>query len=117
MILQCEYTIEHQRNLFRSIKPLFANKQLIIVVNKVDFTSWDDLEEGKEYFAKLFSRESHLHSYDYAQYLKKGVLEVKATACNKLLAARVDSRLSTKKFDGIMNRIQVFYPKPRDNKV
>jgi len=48
---------------------------------------------------------------------EKGVSEVKAAACDKLLAARVDSRISTKKFDGIMNRIQVFYPKPRDNKV
>jgi nucleolar GTP-binding protein len=46
---------------------------------------------------------------------EKGVSEVKAAACDKLLAARVDSRISTKKVDGIMNRIQVFYPKPRDN--
>jgi nucleolar GTP-binding protein len=46
---------------------------------------------------------------------EKGVSEVKAAACDKLLAARVDSRISSKKVDGIMNRIQVFYPKPRDN--
>jgi nucleolar GTP-binding protein len=45
---QCGYTIEQQCNLFRSIKPLFANKQLIIVVNKVDVVSWDDLEEEKK---------------------------------------------------------------------
>ena len=46
---------------------------------------------------------------------EKGVSEVKATACDKLLAARVDSRISNKKVESLMNRIQVFYPKPRDN--
>jgi nucleolar GTP-binding protein len=46
---------------------------------------------------------------------EKGVSEVKATACDKLLAARVDSRISSKKIESLMNRIQVFYSKPRDN--
>jgi nucleolar GTP-binding protein len=44
-----------------------------------------------------------------------GVSEVKAAACDKLLAARVDSRIAGNKVEGIMNRLQVFYPKPRDN--
>jgi len=36
---------------------------------------------------------------------EKGVSEVKATACDKLLAARVDSRISSKKIESLMNRI------------
>ena len=36
-------------------------------------------------------------------------------ACDKLLAARVDSRVSGKKIEGVMNRLQVFHPVPRDN--
>jgi nucleolar GTP-binding protein len=44
-----------------------------------------------------------------------GVSEVKATACDKLLATRVDARVSGNKVEGVMNRLQVFHPAPRDN--
>jgi len=40
---------------------------------------------------------------------------VKASACEKLLASRVDARVSGKKIEGVMNRLQVFHPTPRDN--
>ena len=39
----CGYPIEQQVSLFQSIKPLFANKQLIIVINKIDAQPWDTL--------------------------------------------------------------------------
>merc|ERR1719174_2948010 len=43
---QCGYTLESQKNLFDSIKPLFANKPLIVVANKTDI--WKDtLSEEK----------------------------------------------------------------------
>jgi nucleolar GTP-binding protein len=32
---QCGYTIAQQAALFHSIKPLFANKPLLVVANKV----------------------------------------------------------------------------------
>ena len=43
-----------------------------------------------------------------------GVSAVKNHACDKLLASRVDSRVSTNKTDSVMNRLQVFYPTARD---
>jgi nucleolar GTP-binding protein len=42
---QCGYPIEEQCSLFTSIKPLFANKQLIIVINKIFQQPWDTLED------------------------------------------------------------------------
>ena len=45
---QCGYTIDQQCSLFRSIQPLFANKQLIIVVNKVDQQPWETLNAEKK---------------------------------------------------------------------
>jgi len=45
---QCGFTIEQQCSLFRSIQPLFANKQLIIVVNKIDAQPWETLESHKK---------------------------------------------------------------------
>ena len=44
-----------------------------------------------------------------------GVSAVKNHACDKLLASRVDLRVSTNKTDSVMNRLQVFYPTARDD--
>ena len=35
---QCGYTIQQQAALFHSIKPLFAGKPLLVVLNKIDAT-------------------------------------------------------------------------------
>ena len=40
---QCGYTIAQQAALFHSIKPLFANKPLLVVANKVDTVKWEQL--------------------------------------------------------------------------
>lgn len=40
---QCGYSLTQQAALFHSIKPLFANKPLLIVVNKTDVRSIDSL--------------------------------------------------------------------------
>ena len=40
---QCGHSLAQQAALFHSIKPLFANKPLLIVANKVDATSLDSL--------------------------------------------------------------------------
>jgi Nucleolar GTP-binding protein 1 (NOG1) len=46
---QCGYTIAQQAALFHSIKPLFASKPLLVVANKVDVVSLDELSaEDKE---------------------------------------------------------------------
>jgi len=112
---QCGYTIEQQCNLFYSIKPLFANKQLIVVVNKVDVQPWDTLDPEKKKLVEALAEDQNCTLMTMSNLSEDGVSEVKAAACDKLLAARVDSRISGNKVDGIMNRLQVFYPKPRDN--
>ena len=43
---QCGFTIAQQAALFHSIRPLFANKPLLIVANKTDVTSPDSLSEA-----------------------------------------------------------------------
>ena len=40
---QCGHSLAQQAALFHSIKPLFANKPLLVVANKVDATSLDSL--------------------------------------------------------------------------
>lgn len=40
---QCGHTLAQQAALFHSIKPLFANKPLLVVANKVDVTKLESL--------------------------------------------------------------------------
>jgi len=113
---QCGYTIEQQCHLFKGIKPLFANKQLIIVINKVDQQPWEDLEaDKKEMIESLVKLSSKCSLMTMSNITEHGVSQVKNAACDKLLEARVDARVASNKVDSVMNRLQVFHPQPRDN--
>jgi len=110
---QCGYTIQQQINLFRSIKPLFANKQLLIVVNKIDVQPWESLSsEHKSLIEQQVEEGTSLMFMSNVS--EQGVSDVKNAACDKLLAARVESRVSGNKHESVMNRLQVFTPAPRD---
>lgn len=111
----CGYSIEQQCSLFRSIKPLFANKQLILVVNKVDEQPWETLDPEKKEMIEALAKDANCSLMTMSNKSEHGVSEVKSQACEKLLASRVDARVSGKKIEGVMNRLQVFHPAPRDN--
>lgn len=112
---QCGYTIEQQCGLFKSIRPLFANKELIIVVNKVDQQPWETLEiEKKTMVQNLIHKDDNVTLMTMSNLTEKGVSEVKAAACDRLLASRVDARVSGKKIENVLNRLQVAYPTARD---
>ena len=54
---QCGYTMEAQKSLFDNIKPLFANKPLIVVANKADI--WrEGLAEDKMAILKQFEADT-----------------------------------------------------------
>mmetsp|Transcript_27750 Transcript_27750/g.50060 ORF Transcript_27750/g.50060 Transcript_27750/m.50060 type:complete len:738 (-) Transcript_27750:93-2306(-) len=113
---QCGYTIEAQCNLFRSIQPLFANKQLVMVINKIDAQPWETLHTTHKTMIEELLKESgpNTSMHMMSNITEEGVSAVKNHACDKLLAARVDSRVSGNKVEGVMNRLQVAYPTARD---
>mmetsp|Transcript_2336 Transcript_2336/g.5749 ORF Transcript_2336/g.5749 Transcript_2336/m.5749 type:complete len:673 (+) Transcript_2336:1-2019(+) len=113
---QCGFTIGQQCNLFKSIGPLFANKQLVVVINKIDAQPWDTLDEGSRSMIETMVKESGPNTtmLQMSNVSEEGVSRVKNHACDKLLAARVDSRVSGNKVDSVMNRLQVVYPTARD---
>merc|ERR1719385_298853 len=45
---QCGYTLEQQKSLFDSIRPLFNNKPLLVVANKSDVIQRSELTSDKE---------------------------------------------------------------------
>lgn len=115
---QCGYTLEQQCRLLQSIRPLFVNKEVVLVVNKVDVVPFDELEDEKQEMIKGIARDLKCEFMTMSNVSEKGVSEVKTKACDKLLASRVDARLASQKnnkvMDNVINRLQVFHPTPRD---
>ncbi|XP_066599576.1 nucleolar GTP-binding protein 1 [Prorops nasuta] len=114
---QCGHGLDEQIKLFDSIKPLFANKPLICVVNKVDVLRLDELSLEKRAILKPLEDDENIPVMEMSTVTDFGVMEVKIKACERLLEFRVDQKIRTKKVEGILNRLHVAQPKPRDNKV
>lgn len=128
---QCGHSIQEQISLFESIKPLFSNKPLIVVLNKMDVLTPEDLPPNKkEIVDQLLENcaKGNLVNADpnsdlsvvpvmrMSTITEEGVQEVKIEACERLLGHRVTEKMRTKKVDGILNRLHVSVPAPRDNK-
>ncbi|KZV89387.1 GTP binding protein 4 [Exidia glandulosa HHB12029] len=113
---QCGYTVEAQCKLFHSIKPLFAGKPVLVVCNKSDIVKPDDLgDEDKALLQSVLAEGAQL--VIASCYNEEGVMDVKNTACDALLAHRVENKLKGSKVNAIANRIHVAVPKPRDDVV
>ena len=56
---QCGHTLEEQIELFNGIKPLFANKPLLVVMNKVDVIRPEELSEENKELLKVFDQEGN----------------------------------------------------------
>jgi len=112
---QCGYSIKQQVALFNSIKPLFTNKPLLVVLNKIDIVSVESISVEDKELIDSISKESEMVAM--SALTEEGVQHVKQIACDKLLAQRVENKLKGKKLDDVMNRLHYAQPKPRDNKV
>ncbi|XP_048489366.1 nucleolar GTP-binding protein 1 [Plutella xylostella] len=127
----CGHTLQEQISLFESIKPLFANKPLLLVLNKMDVVKPEDLPEEKRILLEQLEekcRTGNVVNADSNSELvsvpvmrmstvsEEGVQEVKIEACERLLGHRVTEKMRTKKVDGILNRLHVSMPTPRDSR-
>lgn len=127
----CGYSIEQQAALFHSIKPLFANKPLLIVCNKIDLQPLESLPEEelkilsemKAEAAKCATVLATDEQPNYDDFLvtmstltDEGVIAVKNAACERLLQQRVEVKMKSKKLNDSLNRIHVAMPRPRDTK-
>ncbi|CAH2056589.1 unnamed protein product, partial [Iphiclides podalirius] len=126
---QCGHSIEEQISLFESIKPLFSNKPLIVVLNKVDVVRPEELTEPKRQLIEELEQacaQGNVVNADSNSELRtvpvmrmstltdEGVQEVKIEACERLLGHRVTEKMRSKKVDGILNRLHVAVPAARD---
>ncbi|BDA46889.1 Nucleolar GTP-binding protein 1 [Coccomyxa sp. Obi] len=120
---QCGHTLAEQAALFHSIKPLFANKPLLIVANKTDVTSVDSLSpEDKALLDEMVSEAAKMSGVAPADaklltmstLTEEGVMAVKHVACDRLLASRVEAKLQGRRIQDVAYRMHVATPAPRD---
>lgn len=110
---QCGQSIEQQVELFNSIKPLFANKPIIVALNKVDIITPQELREEVKELLATFEREG-VTVMPMSTVTEEGVVDVKTRACDELLMQRVDVKMKSKKMPDVLNRLHLAIPKPRD---
>ena len=92
---QCGYSVQAQIQLFKSIKPLFANKLAFVVINKIDIMRPEDLDtETKEMLDEIL-RSGDVELLQLSCTTTEGVTEVKNAACERLIADRVAQKLKT----------------------
>jgi len=113
---QCNHSLEEQVELFNNIKPLFANKPLIVVLNKIDIVRPDELAEEKQAMMRTLEAEEGVTVIPMSNISEEGIMNVKTEACEQLLAHRVEVKMKSKKVNDIVNRLHVAIPVQRDNK-
>ncbi|CAM2105222.1 unnamed protein product [Caretta caretta] len=112
---QCGHCLEEQLELFQNIKPLFANKPLILVANKCDVKRISELpEENQKMFENLEAEGFPV--IETSTLTEEGVIKVKTEACDRLLSHRVDTKMKGNKVNEVLNRLHLAVPSKRDNK-
>lgn len=102
----CGYNLSQQVQLFHSIKPLFKNKPLLVILNKTDLRQVDDLApEEKALLETLKDPELGVEFFTTSCMLRAGVDEAKNRACEQLLSKRVETKLRGNKAEGLRTRL------------
>ena len=91
---QCGYSVQAQMALFTSIRPLFANKLVFIVVNKTDVMRPEDLDpETQQQLKDLLTQNPNTELLQLSCVTSEGVQEMKNSVCDRLIAERVAAKL------------------------
>ena len=116
---QCGYSLKAQCNLFKSIKPLFANKMVFIVLNKMDIKTVEDLDPESQAELESLVKGGDIEFLRASCATQEGVQNVKNVVCERLLAERVSQKLKAgtsssgalgSRLTEVMSRIHVAQP-------
>lgn len=113
---QCGFSIEAQVKLFHSIKPLFANKSVMIVMNKSDILRPEDLPVEQQELLKTLTTVPGVEIMHASCQEEENVMQVRNQACEKLLTARIEQKLKgSARVSNVLNKIHVARPQARDD--
>lgn len=115
------YSIQQQCKLFYSLKPLFNNKPIIIILNKCDLRKFDQLSNDEKNLIKQlknYSSSKHIDIIEMSNKSKQNVINVRNKACDILLSHYIDIKsVNNTNNDKIENRLFIANPIKRDNKI
>jgi nucleolar GTP-binding protein len=112
---QCGYTIEQQIQLCDSIKPLFSNKPLVIVLTKIDIIKPEELRTEDMNMIKQLASGQNATLVQMSTLTEEGVSQVKETACEQLLKHRTQIKIKGKHIQDVANRMHLAIPTKRDD--
>jgi nucleolar GTP-binding protein len=114
---QCGYSLQQQISLFHSIKPLFANKALLIIANKTDLKKLSDLStEDRAAIEAMIKDRPDSRIMEMSNIAGDNIIEVRNEGCKMIREKAVQAKLKSKKINEIANKIQITQPIKRDNK-
>lgn len=107
----CGYPLATQVALFHSIKPLFRNRPLLIILNKTDIRPMSDLTEDEKKLIESMAAErdddQKIEFFETSCATKHGVDGARSKACDLLLEKRVAGKIKHGKAEGLKNRLHV----------
>jgi nucleolar GTP-binding protein len=117
----CGYSIQQQVSLFTSIKPLFKNKPLVIILNKTDLKPYSEVDSQDKEMLESLAKEHNTYLVQMSNETGNGVNDVKTSACEILTEYRKAHQANGKKGksvgDNVLDKIYVAQPNAvRDNR-
>jgi len=89
----CGYSVASQIALFNNIKPLFANKSISIVINKIDLMKPDQLDTETREQLQSMLKSGEVEMLELSCNTTEGVMAVRNSVCDRLIAARNAEKL------------------------
>jgi GTP1/Obg family GTP-binding protein len=109
-VTRAEVEVQPFTSLFRSIKPLFSGKLLVVVFNKCDVCTLDDLAaEQREAIMKEIKEAGAAH-ITTSTLTDQGIGDLKRMACEMLLAQRIDLKEDSNRYQALENRLYCAVP-------
>lgn len=111
----CGYTIAQQVSLFNSLRPLFANKPLMLICNKIDLVRPNQLSP-EDYSILQELLDQGIEIAESSCVTEEGVMQVRNSACDKLLEQRVEVKMRSQKITDVLNKLHLAQPTNRDER-
>jgi len=116
---QCGYSLSAQIALFNSIKPLFSDKLVFIVINKIDLMRPEDLDPASQESLQSILKPGEVEMLQLSCTTEEGIMAVRNAVCDRLLAIRNAEKLKagtttsgevTGRLGDLLRRIHVAQP-------
>merc|ERR1712130_955353 len=113
------YSIQNQCKLFHSLTPLFGNKPIIAICNKIDLRTFDQLSESEKSMISKIGNMKNVKMMQMSNESEMNIMNVRNEACDLLLSHRIEIKTSSsgKQMENVQNRLFVAQPIKRDNKI